>query len=280
MIDAGPTSADSAYIEAMRAEVNWAPLHFNGWSHYEQARPTMPDETIEVIARWPDKGYTLQYRPLLGELTEARQYPIDMFPTITVLGRVDESGLAALRAHLTPGDDRALADFARDVAVADRTIPTEPPVQTGSSIPDHAVIPVHYEPLAGQRVGSGQLIHEDHTSAAYAVASHWGLRLGAPVGHTPTGLLVFQPVGMESLRLTIEYPAGEPVGPYLGETRVGVYRNMGLGSWYQTATIGDAAELELLASHVAALVSPATQLLPAGSGQSQLMSPRVGSFSP
>src|SRR5690606_11549185 len=131
---------------------------FNGWTHYEQARPTMPDETIEVIARWPDRGYTLQYRPMIRELTEARQYPIDQFPTVTVLGRVDEGGLAALRAHAVPGDDRALADFARDVAVADRTIPTEPPVQTGSSIPDQAEIPVHYEPLARERVGSGQLI--------------------------------------------------------------------------------------------------------------------------
>jgi len=86
MIDSGPTAADRAYVEAMRSEVDWAPLYFNGWGHYEQARPMMPGETIEVLARWPDNGYTLQYRPLLGELTEARQYPIDSFPTVTVLG--------------------------------------------------------------------------------------------------------------------------------------------------------------------------------------------------
>lgn len=259
MDDSGPTPADFAYVEAMRAEVDWAPLHFDGWGLYEQARPITPGETIGVIARWPEKGYTLQYRPLLGELTEARQYPIDRFPTITVLGRIDEGGLARLRSHATAGDDRALADYASDVAVVDRTIPVEPSVRTGSSIPDHAEIPVHYEPLAGCRVNTGRLIDEDHPSAAYAVAGHLNLRLGEPVGITPTGLLVFQPVGMASLRLTIEHPVGEPVGPYLGDVRLGIYRNMGLGSWYQTATVGDAAELHRLCTLSAARTAWAAQ---------------------
>lgn len=260
MIDSGSTSAGRAYVEAMRAEVNWAPLRFDGWSHYEQARPTLPDETIEVIARWPDRGYTLQYRPLLGELTEARQYPIDPFPTVTVLGRIDEQGLASLRSSATTGDDRTLSQYAREVAVADRTIPTEPPVRTGSIIPAYAEVPVHYEPLAGLRVDSGQLIDEDHPSTAYAVAGHLNLRLGEPVGVTPTGLLVFQPVGLESLRVTIEQPLCEPVGPYLGVLRVGVYRNMGLGAWFQTATVGDVAELRRVGSPLATEVSvPATR---------------------
>lgn len=260
MNDSDLGAADRAYVEAMRAEVDWAPLHFDGWGHYEQARPTMPGETIEVIARWPDQGYTLQYRPPLGELTEARQYPIDPFPTVTVLGRIDERDLARLHSHAAAGDDRALARSARDLAMADRTIPTESPVRTGSSIPAHAEVPVHYEPLAGHRVDPGRLIAEDHPSAAYAVAGHLNLRLGEPVGVTPTGLLVFQPVGMDSLRLTIEHPVSEPVGPYLGDARVGLYRNMGLGGWYQTATIRDVAELDLVVSHSTVVSSPVPQL--------------------
>lgn len=246
MNDTGPAEADRAYVEAMRAEVSWAPLHFDGWGHYEQARPVMQGEVIEVIARWPNEGYTLQYRPLIGEVTEARQYPIDPIPAVTVLGRIDERGLARMRSSATTGDDRTLAQYARDIAVAARTIPTEPPVRTGSSIPDHAEIPVHYEPLGGRRVGLGHLIDEEHPSVAYSVAGQWNLRLGGPVGLTPTGLLVFQPFGMDSLRLTIEHPARRPVGPQISEAQFGIYRDMGLGSWYQTATVTQPAELQRL----------------------------------
>lgn len=134
--------------------------------------------------------------------------------------------------------------------MADRTIPRESPVRTGSSIPAHAEIAVHYEPVARQRVESGGLIGQDHPSASFAVAGYWNLRLGRPVGRTPTGLLVFQPVGMDSLRLTIEHPVREPASPYLGDVRVGVYRTRGLGSWYQTATIVDVTELEQVVSQV------------------------------
>lgn len=277
MAHTDPLDADRAYVEAMRAEVNWAPLRFDGWGHYEQARPTMPGETIEVIARWPDKGYTLQYRPLLNELTEARQYPVDPTPTVTVLGRVEDLDLARLHSRAAAGDARELAQTAREVAMADRTIPRESPVRTGSSITAHAEIPVHYEPVARQRVEPGGLIGQDHPSASFAVAGYWNLRLGGPVGLTPTGLLVFQPVGMDSLRLTIEHPVGEPVSPCLGDARVGVYRNMGLGGWFQTATIGDATELRRVGSHFAADVSiPATQF-PTEPKQPRWVPPRSGS---
>lgn len=73
MIDpaAGWSDRERAYAEAIVAELDWAPLHFDGWAYYEQARPVLPGETIEVIGRWPDHGYTLQYRPMLGELVKA-----------------------------------------------------------------------------------------------------------------------------------------------------------------------------------------------------------------
>ena len=236
MNDSDLAAADRAYVEAMRAEVDWAPFCFDGWGHYEQARPTMPGETIEVIARWPDKGYTLQYRPLLGELTEARQYPIDPFPTITVLGRIDEAGLAQLRSSATTGDDRVLAQCAMDVAAADRTIPTEPPVRTGSSIPDHAEIPAHYQSAEGGSYELGREAH-DQPAIAYAEAGRLGLRLGAPVGSTPSGLLVFEPVGSKDRRITLEHASTG-----LGAVRIGVYQYDGLGLWRQAATIHSAEE--------------------------------------
>lgn len=247
MDETGQVQADRLYVEAMRAEVDWAPLHFDGWGHYEQARPAMPGETIEVIARWPDEGYTLQYRPMLGELTEARQYPIEPFPTVTVLGSVEEQDIPELRALAAADDAGRLAVRSAHVAVMDRTIPTEPPVRTGSSIPAHAEIPVHYSPTMGGPLKSGCLIHNDHPSVAYAVGGHWNLRLGRPVGLTPTGLLVFQPIGMGDVRLTIEHPVKEPVGPYITDARVGIYRHDGLGGWHQTAAVTEPDELQRLA---------------------------------
>lgn len=245
MIDrvAGWSDRVRAYADAMVAELDWAPLQFDGWAHYEQARPLLPGETIEVIGRWPDEGYTLQYRPMLGELVEASQTPIDPFPEVTVLGRIDESDILELRP-LGPRDlVDELVDMAARLPMSDRTIPTEPPVATGSIIPDHAEIPIHYLPADGQWLEAGRLIHEDHPSAAYAVAGQWGLRFGAPVGLTPTGLLVFKAFGMDGVRLTVEHPVSQPVGPTLTEARAGIYRYDGLGGWHQAATVLDANEL-------------------------------------
>jgi hypothetical protein len=250
MIDpvGGWSDRESAYAEAMVAELDWAPLHFDGWAHYEQARPLLPGETIEVIGRRADHGYTLQYRPHLGELVAAKRFPIDPFPEITVLGRIDEGELPELRPLASRGLVDQLSDVATRLAKSDRTIPTEPPVATGSIIPDHAEIPVHYLPAEGQWLQSGRLIHEDHPSAAYAVAGHWGLRLGAPVGLTPTGLLVFQPFGMDGVRLTVEHPESQPVGSTLTEARAGIYRYDGLGGWHQSSTVHHAEELHRLST--------------------------------
>ncbi len=248
---------ERAYADAMRGELDWAPLRFDGWGQYEQARPTLPRETIEVIGDWPDRGYTLQYRRVLGELVEARQTPIDPFPEITVLGRIDESGISELRSLVARGRLDELSESVSQLAKATRTIIAEPPVSTGSIIPAHAEIPVHYLPADGQWLEAGRLIREDHPSAAYAVAGHWRIRLGAPVGVTPTGLLVFQPFGKEGIRLTIEHPVSQPVGPRLTEARVGVYRYDGLGGWYQTAMVRQPEELRLLvASRTPALAPP------------------------
>jgi hypothetical protein len=276
MIDPGPTAADHAYVEAMRAEVNWAPLHFNGWAHYEQARPTMPGETIEVIARWPDKGYTLQYRPLLGELTEARQYPVDPFPTVTVLGRVEERHLISLRTVAASGEDRTLTRSARDLAVVDRTIPTEPSVRTGSSIPAHAEIPVHYEPHAEYRVGADRLIDDDHPSAAYILAGQWNLRLGPPVGVTPTGLLVFQPLGIADARLTFESPTDRAAASLTTGGRVGIYRYEGLGCWRQTASIDSPSEMERLVLNRSSALSEPRLILRADHGHDLARAPAFG----
>ena len=234
--------------EAMVAELDWAPLHFDGWTHYEQARPLLPGETIEVIGRWPDQGYTVQHRPILGELVAATQFPIDPFPEITVFGLIDEDELPELRSLASQGRLDELSELASRLAQATRTIPAEPPVLTGSIIPAHAEIPVHYLPAEGRWLEPGRLIHEDQPSAAYAVAGRWGLRLGAPVGLTPTGLLVFQPVGLEDLRIAIECPISQPVGPKISETRVGVYRYDGIGGWHQMATLHQPDELQQMLS--------------------------------
>jgi hypothetical protein len=240
------TDPERAYADAMVAELDWAPLHFDGWAHYEQARPVLPGETIEVVGRWPDECYILQHRPMLGELVAARQFPIDSFPEVTVLGLIDESELPELRSLASHGRFDDLSESASRLAQATRTIPAEPPVPTGSFIPAQAEIPVHYLPADGLWLEPGRLVHEDHPSAAYAIAGHWGLRLGAPVGLTPTGLLVFQPLNMGGLRLTIEHPFEEPVGPKLTEARAGIYRYDGLGGWDQIATVLDANELQRL----------------------------------
>ncbi len=241
------SDAERAYANAMRAEVDWAPLHFDGWGHYEQARPLLPGETIEVIGRWPEQGYTLQYRPLLGELTQARQFPIDPFPEVTVLGRVDGGRLPDMRAVASKELADELAEIASHVARSDRTVPIEPPVRTSSTIPAHEEIPVHYLPAAGPWLEEGRLIHEDHPSAAYAVAGHWGIRLGPPVGLTPTGLLVLQPAGTTEFRITVEHPVSQPVGLKISDARVGFYRHDGHGGWEQTATVAQPDELRLLA---------------------------------
>ena len=240
------TDWDRAYREAMAAEVLWAPIHFDGWGLYEQARPAMPGETIEMIGRWPEHGYTLQYRSLLGELTQACQTPIDQFPEVTVLGRLDETDLPQLCYLADHGQVDELSRVATRLARTDRTIPTEPPVRTGSTIPEHSEVDVRYFPSEGRCLDAGHLIHEDHPSAVYAVAGHWGTRLGPPVGLTPTGLLVFQPRGLDGARITIEHPVSQPVSPRIIETRVGIYRHDGLGGWHQTATLAQPDELQRL----------------------------------
>lgn len=243
---AGWSDRERAYADAMVAELDWAPFHFDGWGQYEQARPVLPGETIEVIGRWPDQGYILHYRPMLGELVAAKQFPIDPLPEVTVLGRIDDSGLAELRSLASQGRLSELSQLASRLAQASRTIPTEPPVRTGSIIPAHEEIPVHYVPAEGRWLEARRLIHEDHPSAAYAVAGHWSLRLGRPVGLTPTGLLVFQPFGTNDYRITIERPVNQPIGPRITDARVGIYRHDGLGGWDQTATVLDVKELQQL----------------------------------
>lgn len=193
--------------------------------------------------RFAARPACLQYRPLLGELTEARQFPIDPFPEVTVLGRIDERDLSELRSLAEQGFVDDLSRAAAESAKTDRTIVHEPPVRTGSTITAHEEAPVHYLPIAGRWLEDGRLIHEEHPSAAYAVAGLWKLRLGPPIGLTPSGLLVFQPIGMDGARVTIEHPVSQPIGPRTTEARVGIYRHDGLGGWHQTATVHCLEEL-------------------------------------
>lgn len=239
-------SAISSTVTSAVRRATWAPLHFEGWAHYEQARPALPGETIEVIGRWPEHGYTLQYRPLLGELTHAWQFPIDPFPEVTVLGRIDDADLPELRTLAADGLVDQLCRATAVLAKTDRTLRCEPPVRTGSIIPAHAEILVHCEPTAGRWLEEGRLVHDEHLSAAFAVAGHWKLRLGPPVGLTPTGLLVFQPLEVDDFRLGIEQPVSQPVGPRLTEARAGIYRHDGLGGWHQTASVSDPSDLQRL----------------------------------
>jgi hypothetical protein len=51
---------------------------------------------------------------------------------------------------------------------------------------------------------------------------------------------------MNGVRLTVEHPVSQPVGPTLTEARAGIYRYVGLGGWHQAATVLDANELQRL----------------------------------
>jgi hypothetical protein len=175
---------------------------------------------------------------------------------ITVLGRVDESGIHELGSIVSEGDIDKLSEAASRIARATRTIDFEPPVTTGSMIPAHAEIPVHYLPAGGRWLKAGGLVRESHPSAAYAIAGHWGLRLGPPVGVTPTGHLVFQPLDLDDIRLTIERPVSQPVGPKLNEARAGIYRYDGLGGWHQTATVLQPEELRMVVASRAPALAP------------------------
>lgn len=76
----------------------------------------------------------------------------------------------------------------------------------------HEAIQLEYESADGQWLEAGRLTHRDHSSVAYTTAGHWGIRAGPPVGSTPTGLLVFQPLGTDGFRLTVEHPISQQVG--------------------------------------------------------------------
>lgn len=241
------TDTDCMVAAAMTAELRWAPLRFEGWGHYEQARPLMPNEPVEVIARWPDHGYVLQHRPELGELTQAVQTPVDYHPEVTVLGGIDSHDVIKLRMLAREADPISMAETASGMAKTNRALPEEPPVRTGSSIPAHEEIAVHYEPAGGTWLPPGQLIHERHPEAAYGLAGYWRFRLGPPVGLTPTGLLVFQPLGADGLRVTVEHPTRPPVGVQLDAAQLGIYRYDRLGRWCQTAVVRRVDELTRMA---------------------------------
>lgn len=173
-------------------------------------------------------------------------------PLVTVYGRIRPELADTLRVLAArAGPDQAAAAAAR-YPTPSRRITEEPPVPTGSLAPGHAAEPVHYLPAEPvpyvpaepvPYIPAGRLVADDHPSAVYAVAGHWGLRLGPPVALTPTGLLVFQPLALAGNRITVEHPATHPVTPHLPSARLGVYRYQGLGTWEQVATLHTPDEL-------------------------------------
>lgn len=249
----GWTDWQQRMAAAMRAELDWAPMRFGGWEAYEQARPLLPGETYETVARWPDQEYVMVHRPQLGELVEAWQSPIDTMPLVTVTGAVTQADADYLRAIAVDDSPPELHAEAALLVQRTRTIPVEPPIRTGRTLPPDEEMEVHYEPMPPRHsLEWDDEAHQDHVVVAYGIAGEWHLRLGPPVGITRHGHLVFEPVGfndglqLPGVRVTVEHgPIDIAVPPY-GEAQIGIYRHLGLGTWKQTALITDPAELAAL----------------------------------
>lgn len=132
-------------IEAMRAELDWAPMTFPSWTAYEHARPLLPGETYEIIGHFPQHGYILQYRRLLGELTQSNRLPIDQRPEVTVRGSVKAAHLAQLRRLDQRDDPQRMKDYIDRIVQPTYTLPTPQTIRTGSPIPEHSHLYPEYE---------------------------------------------------------------------------------------------------------------------------------------
>lgn len=226
--------------DAMRTELDWAPMHFDSWREYERARPLLPGEIHQIITANPDDGYVLQYRPTLGELTESRQYPIDPRPHIKVLGAIPDQAIPELR-QIT--NDSTIHVLQRRLAalLSPRRAEQEHPF--GWQPPDrqdwYANTPPAANPIA-------PIPHQ--TVTAYQVAGWWKLRLGPPVGQDSLGRLIFEPpgfndgTGLDNLRLSLT------AQPTIETSEAIIYRPDGTDTWRNVGTLTD--QLSELHRHV------------------------------
>lgn len=226
--------------DAMRAELEWAPMHFHSWREYEQARPLLPGETHRIITTNPDEGYALQYRPTLGELTESRQYPIDQRPHIKVLGAIPDDAIPELLQIAGNSDTRALQRRLTTILIPTRSQQEHPFGLRFGEQQDWYINP----PPATDPIESIQ----EQADAAYRVAGWWQLRLGPPVGQDSQGRLIFEPSGfndgnaLDNLRLSV---APQPT---IERSEAVIYRPDGNDVWRNVGTLTDRlSELHRLA---------------------------------
>lgn len=237
-------------IDAMRAELDWAPMRFESWSAYERARPLLPGEQFEIVGHFPDHGYVLQYRSLLGELTQSLRYPIDQQPDVTVRGSVGAFHLAHLRRLDRQSDPQPMIDYIAQIMQPTYTLPATAQVARPSVIPSEPETASRYEVEPAQP-GISVPSLADQTALAFRVAGGWRLRLSAPVDVTSRGEVVFEPIGFNngdtvaSARLIFRRPA--PSQP----AEVALLRPEGLGRWKHTATLIHPDELRGVARDAA-----------------------------
>lgn len=217
--------------DAMRAELEWTPMHFDSWREYERARPLLPGETYEIITANTEDGYVLQYRPTLGELTESRQYPIDQRPHAKVLGAVPGDAVSELRQITNNSDTHSLHRRIETMLLPSLSQQAHP---FGSHLGEQRVWYVNSPPAPNPI----QPIHEQ-TVTAYQVAGWWKLRLGPPVGQDSLGRLIFEPPGfndgteLEDLRLSVI------AQPTIERSEAVIYRSDGNDVWRNVGTLTD-----------------------------------------
>lgn len=245
-------------IEAMRAELDWAPMTFPSWAAYERARPLVSGETCEIIGHFPQHGYILQYRPLLGELTESNRMPIDQQPEVAVRGSVKAAHLAQLRRLDQRDDPHRIKDYIDHIVQPTYTLPTREPIRTGSPIPEHSHLYPEYEINPTEPESDVGTLPEQAASA-YRTAGDWRLRISTPVDATPTGELVFEPLGFnngERIEETLLVFRTRATQAQTSPEAI-LLRPEGLGRWRQTATLTDPRELPRAAPDEAPIGRPA-----------------------
>ncbi len=211
--------------QAMAAELDWAPIHFDNWRHYETARPYLdPTDTLKLLGEWSDQGITIYVRDRFGEVISTLQTPLDHTPTVTVHGTFDPGSIERIRA----------------VGIEAIPVPVHRPLPVERLIDGEGFYgdPVRY--LQPSRATTTQAIT---VTGAYREAGHHGLRLGPPVGTTTDAQPVFEPIGwsngssLEGVRLAVER-SEQP-----GDVRIGVYRPEGV-DWSRTSTFERVSELQ------------------------------------
>jgi hypothetical protein len=216
---------------AMRAELDWAPMHFDSWREYERASPLLPGETYEIITANPDEGYVLQYRPILGELSESRHYPIDQRPHVKVLGAIPGDAIPELRQITDNSRTHVLHRCLAAIISPARSQQEHPYGWAFGEQQDWYVnTPPARNPIEPI---------DEQVVTAYQVAGWWKLRLGPPVGQDSLGRLIFEPPGfndgtsLDNLRLSVT------AQPAVERSEAVIYRPDGTDAWRNVGTLTD-----------------------------------------